>query len=228
MAEEQIEQEVSSITEIKDVWHKTEDWFEVNKQKVAIGGAILAIVILAVVYIFAKWLPDRNLKAQRNMYMAEMMFAKDSFDMALNGNATFKGFLDVKNNYGFTKAANLCNYYIGVCYLHKKDYAKAIDFLGSYSSDEPILGAAKFNAMGDAAAEQNKADDATGYYKKAAGFSENEVFTPFYMLKLGMYYESQKKFKDAQEVYNKIKDKYPNTQEGRDIDKYIARAAAQG
>jgi len=42
-------------------------------------------------------------------------------------------------------------------------------------------------------------------------------------LKLGKYYEKLKKYGDAKDAYNQIKDKYPNTQEGKDVDKYLAR-----
>ncbi len=226
MAEEEVVNE--PLEEITDVWHKIEYWFEDNKQKVAVGGGVLLVLIVAVVFVFAKWLPDRNLKAQREMFPAEMAFAKDSFDVALNGNGLTKGFLDIKKKYSFTKAANLSNYYIGICYLNKKDYKNAVDNLSSFSTSDPILGAAKLNLIGDAYADQNKSDDAISYYKKAADFSDNEQYTPFYLLKLGMYYETQKKYNDAKEAYNKIKEKYPNTQEGRDIEKYLARVNAEG
>lgn len=225
MAEQEVQEPLEEIT---DVWHQTEDWFEENKQKVIVGGGILALVIVATVFIFAKWLPDRNLNAQRAMFKAEMAFARDSFDLALNGNGLDKGFLDIKKKYSFTKSANLANYYIGICYLNKKDYKNAVDYLGSFSTSDPILGAAKLNLIGDAYADQNKADDAVSYYRKAADFSDNEQYTPFYLLKLGMYYENQKKYNDAKEAFNKLKDKYPNTQEGREADKYIARVNAEG
>ncbi len=225
MAEQEVHEPLEEIT---DIWHNIENWFEDNKQKVAIGGVVIAVAIVSIVYIFAKWLPDRNLKAQRDMYGAEMLFAKDSFDVALNGNGLTKGFLDIKKKYSFTKAANLSNYYIGICYLNKKDYKNAIDYLGSYSTSDPIIGAAKLNLIGDAYADQSKADDAISYYRKAAEFSDNEQYTPFYLLKLGRYYELQKKYSEAKEAFNKIKDKYPNSQEGRDIEKYLARVNAEG
>jgi tetratricopeptide (TPR) repeat protein len=225
MAEQEVHEPLEEIT---DVWHKTENWFEENKQKVAVGGGVLAVLIVASVFIFAKWLPDRNLKAQRDMFNAEMAFARDSFDVALNGSGVNKGFLDIQKKYSFTKAANLANYYIGVCYLNKKDYKNAVDYLGSFSTSDPILGAAKLNLIGDAYADQNKSDDALSYYRKAADFSDNEQYTPFYLLKLGMYYETLKKNTEAKEAYTKIKDKYPNTQEGREVEKYLARVNAQG
>ena len=225
MAEQEVHEPLEEIT---DVWHNIENWFEDNKQKVAIGGGVLAVLIVALVFVFAKWIPDRDLKARREMFFAESAFARDSFDIALNGNGLTKGFIEIKKKYSYTKTANLANYYIGICYLGKKDYKNAIDYLGSYSTSDPILGAAKLNLMGDAYADQNKADDAIGYYRKAADFSDNEQYTPYYLLKLGRYYELQKKYSDAKEAYNKVKEKYPNSQEGRDIEKYIARVNVEG
>jgi tetratricopeptide (TPR) repeat protein len=225
MAEQEVQEPLEEIT---DVWHNIENWFEENKQKVAIGGGIIAVLIVAVVFIFAKWIPDRNLKAKREMFPAEAAFARDSFDVALNGNGLTKGFLEIKSKYSFTKTANLANYYIGICYLNKKDYKNAVDYLGGFSTSDPILGAAKLNLIGDAYADQNKSDDAISYYRKAAEYSDNDQYTAFYLLKLGRYCELQKKYSDAKDAYNKIKDKYPSSQEGRDIEKYIARVNAEG
>ena len=226
MADQEEYEEIESV-ETTDVWHRIEYWAEDNKQTVAVGGGVLALLIVAVVFIFAKWLPDRNLKAQREMYSAEMAFARDSVDLAINGNGATKGFLEIKKKYSFTKSANLANYYLGICYLTKKDYKNAVDYLGSFSTSDPILGAAKLNLIGDAYAEQSKTDDAAKYYRKAADFSDNDEYTPFYLLKLGKYYETLKKYNDAKETYTQLKDKYPNTQEGRDADKYLARVSVE-
>ena len=103
--------EIEEIEPIEEVgepekgsfYAESEGWFEDNKQKLAIGGGALLVLIVAVVFIFAKWLPDRNLKASREMFMAEAAFGKDSFDVALNGNLQFKGFLEIKKKYSFTK-----------------------------------------------------------------------------------------------------------------------------
>jgi len=92
MADQEEYEEQESV-EITDVWHRIEYWFEDNKQTAAIGGGVLAILIVAIVFVFAKWLPDRNLKAQREMYQAEMAFARDSFDLAINGNGAVQRIL---------------------------------------------------------------------------------------------------------------------------------------
>ena len=206
---------------------RIENFVEDNKQTVSIAGGGLLVIIAAALFIKLKWLPDRNLKAQREMYMAEIAFQKDSFDLALNGNGINKGFLEIQKKYSFTKAANLSKYYIGLCYFNTGKYADAVTYLDKFSTSDPIIGGTKLNAIGDAYAEQNKAAEAQKYYQKAADYSDNDQFRPYYLLKLGLHLESQKKFKEALEQYNLIKDKYPAAEEGRDIEKYIARATAQ-
>lgn len=217
------------IEEVKgniSIFERIENFFEEKQQLVTYAGSALLIVIAALVFLFMKWLPDRNVKAQKAVFQAELAFAKDSFDIALNGNGTFKGFLAVNKEYSFTKVANLCDYYAGICYLNLKQYDNAVKYLNKFSTSDPVLGAVKLNAIGDAYSELGKMDDAVSYYKKASSFSENEVYTPYYLLKTALAYEKLKKYSDAKSVLENLRDNYPNSDEGREADKYLARVNA--
>jgi hypothetical protein len=46
-------------------------------------------------------------------------------------------------------------------------------------------------------------------------------------MKAGMIYESEGKYSEALELYERIRDKYIESNEGRSIDKYIARVKMQ-
>lgn len=219
--------ETEEVQAIQNVVEKIENFVEENKQTVAIGGGALVVIALAVLFVWFKWLPDRNQKAAREMFWAEFAFQKDSFNLALNGNGVNKGFLEIQDKYSFTKAANLSNYYIGLSYYNTGKFEDAIKYLKKYSTSDAILGAVKLNAIGDAYAELNKAEDAAKYYEKAADFSDNSQFTPFYLLKAGQYLESQQKFKEAIEKYEALKAKYPASEESREAERCIARATAQ-
>ena len=187
-----------------------ENFIEEKKKPLMIGGGILAVVLIAVIYIFGKWIPDRELKAQNDIYMAQFAFEKDSFNIALNGGKTsegkpFKGFLAVANDYGMTHTAKLANLYAGICYLNLKKYQEAVTYLDKGNVSDPVLGAIRLNDMGDAYSEMGKMDDAIGYYEKAAAYSDNEKFAPLFLLKAGMAYEKQKKLADAKKTYEKIR-----------------------
>ncbi len=231
MAEE-LEKEVATTVESQNEESKgnfvgnVQRLFEEKQNLLAyIGGGVLVVMGL-LVFGFTKWLPDRNAAAQKAMFKAELAFAKDSFALALNGNGDVKGFLEIGNKFSFTKTANLSNYYAGVCYLNLKQYDNAVKYLNKFSTSDPILGAVRYSALGDAYAELGKMNDATNNYEKAASFSSNEVYTPYFLLKAALANEQQKQFSDAKKLLEKIKEQYPNSDEGRDIEKYLARVNA--
>ncbi len=212
--------------EIQDRIEQIEEYVTENPKLVFGGAAAILVIVLAAIYVFAKYLPDENLKAQKAIYMAEFAFAKDSFALALNGNMAYKGFADVAGKYSMTKTGNLANYYAGICCLNLKKYDESIKYLDKFSTNDAILGALKLSATGDAYAESGKFDDAIKYYEKAANFSDNESYTPYFLFKAGLANEKAKKYAEAKKQYETIRDKYPTSEEGRDIEKYIARASA--
>ena len=220
------EKEESLGENLQEGLSNVEQFIEDNQRGVLIGTGVVALVILGLVYVFAKYLPEENLKAQKAIYMAEFAFAKDSFALALNGNATYKGFADAANKYSWTKTGNLANYYAGICCLNLKQFDNAIKYLDKFSTDDAIIGALRLNALGDAYSEKGNLDEGIKYYEKAANFSDNENYTPYFLFKTGLGLEKQKKFAEAKKDYEKIRDKYPTSDEGRDIEKYIARATA--
>ena len=69
-------------------------------------------------------------------------------------------------------------------------------------------------------------EKAVSYYKKAADEKKNEFTAPIYLMKAGQVYEELGKPKDALSMYNRIKKDFPQSAEGRQIEKYIARASA--
>jgi TolA-binding protein len=227
-------EEKETLTEnIQDRVSNIEQFIEEKKQPLMIGGGVLLVVAVALIYVFVKWLPERDLAGKKAMYLAEMAFAKDSFEVALNGKAavppsttTVVGFKEIASKYSFTKAANLANYYAGISSLNLKKYEDAITYLDKFSTKDPIIGAVKLSATGDAYMELKKTDDGISYYKKAAEFSDNETYTPYFLLKAGMALEKNNNKEEAKKLYERIRDEYPKSEEAQNIEKYIARASA--
>ena len=50
-----------------------------------------------------------EIEAQTEMFVAEQYFAKDSFNLALNGDGNYPGFIEIAEDYSVTKAGNLAN-----------------------------------------------------------------------------------------------------------------------
>jgi tetratricopeptide (TPR) repeat protein len=200
-----------------------EHWVEENKKLLTyIVGGMFAIVALYF-GITKYYLEPRNIEANNQIFMAQKWFADDSLNLALNGDGNFPGFISIVDDYKWTDAANLSHYYLGVIYLKQGKFEDAIDELKSFSGKDKLVTNMALGAMGDAYSELGKNDDAVDYYKKAAYHFENELTTPVFLKKAGMLLEAEKKNDEAKKLYEDIKAKFPNSTEGRDIDKYIAR-----
>jgi tetratricopeptide (TPR) repeat protein len=210
---------------------KLQQFVDDNQQKVMIGGGVAVVLIGALVYAFAVYFPGQNLKAQKAIYMADFAFGKDSFALALNGNPTgatpYKGYAQIANDYGMTRTGKLASYCAGVCCLHLKKFDEAKKYLDKCSPNDPIVGAIHLSDLGDAYAELGNFGDALKYYEKAANYSDNQAYTPYLLFKAGLANEHEKKNDDAKKFYEKVRDQYPNSDEARDIEKYIARVSAQ-
>jgi tetratricopeptide (TPR) repeat protein len=157
--------------------------------------------------------------------MAQFQFEQDSFQVALeNPGGGYSGFLTIIKDFGGTKAANLANFYAGLCYLNLGNFDAALSYIEDFHPDGVVGPAMKYGALGDVYSELNQMDKAIANYKKAASSSDNELLTPYYLKKLAMLHESKSELAEALEIYKTIKSKYPNSNEALSIDKYIARA----
>lgn len=212
------------IVAVEEALSKTERFIERNQKTLTIIiGAIIVVVL--VFFAFKRfYMAPREQEAKEQMFMAERYFDSDSLNLALNGDGMYPGFLDIIDDYGMTRGANLSKYYAGICYLKMGNYEEAIDKLKSFKARDHIMGPMAKGAIGDAYMELSQTVKAAGYYVEAAEMKKNEFTTPLFLFKAGWAYEAAKDYTKAISIYERIKKEYPASNEAREIDKYIARA----
>ena len=211
------------FAQIEETLSKTEQFIEENqKSLMTIIGAIVGIVALFSVYQNF-YIEPMEKEAQAEMYMAEIYFQKDSFNLALNGDGQYLGFLDIADDYSSTNVGQLANYYAGLSYLHTADYDNAIKYLGDFSSDDIILSSLALGCIGDAYMELGDTDAALDAYADAVNNSANDFTAPRYMMKQAMIYTSNGDNSKALDLFKAIKSNYKNSREANGIEKYIAR-----
>ena len=194
-----------------------------NKYKKHIIYAVAGIIVLlGLVFGYTKLIrePRRN-EALAQMFPAEQYFRSDSFHLALNGDGNVLGFKDIIAQYK-SLPGQVVYFYAGVCELRLGNYQQAIDYLNKYKSGDDIIQARAWCNIGDAYAGLDNPDNAITWYKKAAGYRDN-AYAAMYYKKAGILMEEKGTYNGALEMYTIIKDKYPQTIEGYDIDKYISR-----
>lgn len=164
-------------------------------------------------------------KSVEAVFKAEEYYRMDSLNLALNGDGVNSGFLKVIDKYGGTKAGNLAHFYAGDIYLKLGDYANAVKHLEDFDTDSKMIQARSYKLTADAYAGLNKNEDALKLYKKAAyHFDEDNVNSPDYLF-LAAYYAHKvmNNSKEAIELYKDLKQKYPQSQQGFEADKYLAQ-----
>jgi tetratricopeptide (TPR) repeat protein len=204
-----------------------EKWIKNNAKTVAI--ALVAVIAIPLGYMgYKKFIlePKEN-EAYAAMFYAEQYFSQEDFTLALNGNNEFSGFLTIIDEYGGTKAANLANYYAGICCLKLGRFEDAIKHLEDFSSDDILVSSVAAGALGDAYRELGNSEKAVKNYEKAANKYPNNFTSPIFLKKAGMTYEEDLAKPDkALACYEKIEKLYPMSREGQEIIKYISRTKA--
>ena len=223
MAKRKKSQAPDRLEEVESALSRTERFIEDNQKPLTI--IIMALVVVVIVFMGYKRfiVVPANKEAQSQMFMAERYFGQDSFNLALYGDGNNLGMLDIIDDYGITKSSELAHYYAGISFLNLGEFELAIEQLEKFSSNDKMINLIAKGAIGDAYLELGEPSKAITYYEKAATTEDNVFVNPIYLLKAGQVYESQEEFQKALETYQKIKDNYPESQEGQKIEKYIAK-----
>ena len=211
LQEEQVAEKVSSV----------EKFFNENKK--VIWGCLGAIIVIGVaVLCYHKFYaqPQKE-EAAEQMFPAEANFRAENYELALNGDGNVLGFKQIIDEYG-SYAGSAVYFYAGVCELQLGQYYEALANLNKYNGKDEILKAKALGCKGDAYTGLENYKAAVETYEKAAGVADN-MFAASYLLKAGIACEELGDNAKALTFYKKIKDQYPQSMEGYDVDKYISR-----
>ena len=197
------------------------------KYKNAIIGGVVAVIIIVAGFIMYKnlYAEPREEKAQAALFKGQEYFEQDAFEQALNGDSIgYAGFLKVADDYSGTKAANLAKAYAGICYAQLGKYEDAVKMLDSFDGSDQMVAPAILGATGNCYAQLGQLDKAASTLLSAADKADNNTLSPIFLLQAGEILVKQGKYDDAVNAYTKIKDKYFQSYQAMDIDKYIEQA----
>jgi tetratricopeptide (TPR) repeat protein len=241
MAEKQVQVE---NVEVNETLEKAKGfWAKFSKPIIYVGSAI--ILLIGGWYAYTNFVKKPNeLKASDAIFSAEKLFgkmaavssfAKDSVNTVLNGGVDdgnkITGLLSVIKNYGGTPAGNRAQFMAGACYLHLKEFDKAIKYLKEFDGNGAgQIQSAAYRMLGDAYAEQKKNDDALSNYKKAidAAAVKDESTRFLSLSRAAMFCDAIGKTKEAIAYLQQIKEEinpdfFRNNRIEFDADKYLAK-----
>ncbi|KAA6348621.1 hypothetical protein EZS27_003950 [termite gut metagenome] len=210
---------------VEDVITQSEA-FIIKHQKTIIGFVIGIVLVVAGFLAYKHLYSDpREEKAQIALFKGEEYFRTENYELALNGDSLgYDGFLKVIEQYGRTKAANLAKAYAGLCYKNLMEYEKAIEYLSGFTGNDQMVTPSILGAMGNTYAELDQLDKAVSFLLKAADKADNNTLSPVFLKQAGEILVKQAKYDDAISTYTQIKNKYFQSYQAIDIDKYIEQA----
>ena len=198
------------------------------KNKFLAGIAAIVIVVGGVLG-YQHFISEPNeKKASEALFRGEQYFMADNYEMALNGDSLgYAGLLKVASEFSGTDAGKLANAYAGICYAQLGQYEEALKYLDKFSADDQLISPAILGTMGNCYAQLGQLDKAAATLVKAADKASSHALSPIYLIQAGQIYEKLGKNSEAVSAYQTIKDKYFNSYQSMDIDKYIERASVK-
>lgn len=187
-------------------------------------GILFGVLVLGVLGYFAyqQFIANpKNEEATLSYLAAQKNLSEGKDDLALGGkSAANPGFKGTYEQYSGTAAGKLSVYNAGLIKFKEGKYQEAYDLLDKFSSDNKILMALKYGAMGDAMANLNKSEDALSMMDKAANASDDAFTSYYFNKKAGLLALALKKNAEAKKYFSTIEEKYQDY-DGGTSDAYI-------
>lgn len=213
-------------------------WDKYSKPILYVVGAVAVLTVAW--YAYKNYVVEpQKIEANEAFFAAEGLFAKmastgfnkDSINIVMNGGEIdgqkVTGALKVISNFGSTPAGDRAEYIAGACYLHLKEFDKAIKHLEAFDGNGATQVQSKaYIMLGHAYAEKKKNSEALSNYKKAASVNEkDDFFAPDALLMAAAFAASTGDSKEAISLYQQVKEKYPSNTAviSGDVDKNLAR-----
>ncbi|MEL6697389.1 MAG: tetratricopeptide repeat protein [Bacteroidota bacterium] len=219
----QVEAEIEEFEESGGIASRLEEFVLGNRTlSLSILGGAVAIVLGLLGFRYIQQSQDGE--AQTEMFQAIYYSQQDSTSLALNGDQTNLGLLDIVSDYSGTSTANQAALLAGINFLKEGDAGSAIEYLEKFADDGSMLTMSKYAALGFAYQETGDQGAAARSFEKAANRPQtNKETTPFWLLHAGQAYEAAGDAGKALSLYQEIKQEYPLSFEAGTIDKYIGR-----
>ncbi len=212
--------------DVEEALSSSEAFLTKNKWKV-LGAIAVVVIVIAGVMGYKHFISEpKEVKASEALFRGEQYFGADNYEAALNGDSLgYKGFLKVADEFGGTGAGNLANAYAGICYAQLGNYEEAVKYLNKFSANDQLVSPAILGTIGNCYAEMGELDKGAATLMKAADKADSQALSPIYLIQAGQLYEKLGKNSEAVDAYTLVKEKYFNSYQAMDIDRYIERAS---
>lgn len=223
--EDLLEDEVIEYEQVRAGHTDSSDDFLSKYRNIGLG--ILGVAVVAVgSYLGYSYIQDEKQKEglEQSIY-AFQYFEADSIDRAIQGSAQYPGLQKIVDEYGGAPIGNSCKVLLGSAYYAKGDIQKGLDNFESFDREDNMVSVSALAGIAYGYEEKKDFRQAAEHYLKASETMNNQFTSPGFLQQAARCYEEAGDQEKAREIYQNIKRKYPNSEVGRNADKYIAKLA---
>lgn len=190
-----------------------------------LGAGLLALILAAPGYMYYQ----QQQAQQANEMLSKVLpvYQRGNFDQALNGSDQHAGLLTIADGYGGTEPGNLAAFYTANALYEQEKYDRALTYFQRFEKGNDFIGASAYAAEATIYEAQGDLQRAARRYEQAASQYNNKLTAPRYLLEAGQEYEEAGNYEDAERVYRRIKEKYPDSDQAQEVERYLARIEAR-
>lgn len=184
----------------------------VEHKNAFIAGLVVLALIIVAIFGGKKWMDGRESKAQTYLTQGQTYMAQGEFAKALNGEGKYPGFTKIAADYSFTDAANLANYFAGLCYFKEHKIKEAIQALESFSpQNDHSISAQATAALANAYAQDGQIEKAADTFLKAADIADNAAMSPEFLVQAGELFIKADQKDKALKAFKEVKEEFPTS-----------------
>lgn len=210
---------------VSEAVSRTEEYIEKNKKKIIIVAAAIIVAVVGIWALSNFYFQPRQEKALAALSAGETLFEAGDFECAVNGEGDYEGFDAIIKEFKGTKAANLAQAYAGIAKAQLGQYTEAIPYLQKFKGNDSMIAPSVLAALGNCYAQTEDYAKAAATLVKAAKKADNNALSGSFLVQAGQLFEQMGNNGEALKVYKTVKEKYYQSMQASDIDKYIERVS---
>lgn len=193
-------------------------------RRVAQGLGVALLVLLLAIPGYIYYHQQQEQAANKRLGKILPVYEQGNYQQALDGTGNRAGLLTIADEYSNTDAGNLAAFYAANSLYQLEKYDRALTYFQRYEKSEDFIGASAYAAQ--AAIQENKGafERAGELYEQAAAQYSNKLTAPRFLLNAGQAYEEAGQYDAAVAAYQRIQDKYPDSDQATKAERYMARA----
>lgn len=187
-----------------------------------LGVALLVLFLAIPGYIYYN--QQQEHEANERLGQILPVYDQGNYQQALDGTGNRAGLLTIADDYSGTDAGNLAAFYAANSLYQLEEYDRALEYFQQYEKSGDFLGASAYAAQ--AAIQENKGafERAAELYEQAASGYQNKLTAPRFLINAGQAYEEAGQYGAAVDVYQRIQDEYPDSDQATEAERFMARA----